>query len=331
MPERERLERDSWTVRGTRARTPAPASLRRPNTGVSPASRELLTASQVAAVQSTAGNAALQRALRSGAGAGVPVQRIVEDPQERLDAWIEKTNAHEKSADVGGKARKSSALTAFGREVPAEMIEIAEESKDYKADPQDASGKPPLRGGAFKNLFGKDDAGSFAVMMENYRQSKDTADPETGEVVPSPAYTASDVFLNQWTAAHSVLGTSGGLSGGALNKKVKGALAAEKTASTAIPDELPDRIYRQNISGEQAKQTLGGILGDKSKVSFPEDSVEYRQMMGTVNGKSTLNMVGTYNKVKKLPPERSHFISGGELTKDAGGNFHISFDIGRRS
>ncbi|WP_405662552.1 hypothetical protein OG379_13945 [Streptomyces sp. NBC_01166] len=331
MPERERLDRDSWTVRGARARTPPQVSLRRPHAGVSPASRELLTASQVAAFQGTAGNAALQRAMRSGPGAGVPVQRIVEDPQERLDAWIEKTNAHEKNADVGAKARHSSALKAFGREVPGEMIEIGEESQDYKADPQDASGKPPLRGGAFKNLFGKDDGGSFAVMMENYRQSKDTEDPETGEVVPPPAYTASDVFLNQWTAADSVLGTSGGLSGGALNKKVKGALAEEKTASAGIPDKLPDRIYRQNISGEQAKKTLGGILGDKSKVSFPEDSDEYRQMMGTVNGKSTLNTVQTYNKVKGLPPERAYFISGGELTKDAGGNFHISFDVRRRS
>ncbi|WP_406148953.1 hypothetical protein [Streptomyces sp. NBC_01012] len=331
MPERERLDRDSWIVRGARARTPLPTNLRHSPAGVSPASRELLTASQVAAFQGSVGNAALQRALRSGTGAGVPVQRIVKDPQDRLDAWIKNTNAHKKDADVAAKAKRSSALEAFGRTVPGDMIEIGEESQDYKSDPQDASGKPPLKGGAFKNLFGKDDEGTFAVMMENYRQGKDTEDPETGEVNPAPAYTASDAFLNQWSAADSLGGSSGGRSSNDLNKTVKGALAENKTAATGIPDKLPDRIYRQNISGKQAKETLGAILGDESRVSFVENSDKYDQMMKTVNGKSTLNTVRTYNEVKGLPPERAYFIAGGELTQDTSENFHISFDIRRRS
>ncbi|MFJ4837540.1 hypothetical protein [Streptomyces sp. NPDC088746] len=73
------------------------------------------------------------------------------------------------------------------------------------------------------------------------------------------------------------------------------------------------------------------MLGDEPEVSFAENSDTYKQMMSTVNGKSTFNTVRTYNKVKGLPPEREYFIAGGELTKDEGGNFHISFDLGRRS
>lgn len=326
MPEHERLDRGVGAARGARARNSGRPGLLRPHAGVSPASPELLTASQVAAVQSSVGNTAFRKSL----GAGVPVQRAFEkDPQKRLDAWVGKTDAREKGTDSAGVAKRSSALSALGRKVPERMIEISEQSTDYKPDPTDSSGKPPLVGGAFKNLFGKDDDGSFAVMMENYRQSKDTVDPDTGDEVKAPAYTASDVFLNQWTAASSVLDDDG-LKGNKLNKAVKQSLTAPKDAATGTPDKLPDQIYRQNISGAEAKKVLGGILGDRSRMTFTENSDDYRSVMATVNGKMTLNQVKTHNAVKGLPPEREHFISGGELTKDDNGNFHMRFDIGRR-
>ncbi|MGW0779701.1 hypothetical protein [Streptomyces sp. NPDC002913] len=330
MPEHERLDRGAVAARGARARTPGRPGLLRPHAGVSPASPELLTASQVAAVQGSVGNTAFRKSLQAGTGAGVAVQRAFEpDPQKRLDAWIGKTDARDKDSDSGGMAKRSPALNALGRTVPDRMIEISEQSTDYKPDPTDSSGKPPLAGGAFRNLFGKDDAGSFAVMMENYRQSKDTVDPDTKEEVKAPAYTASDVFLNQWTAAHSVLDEDG-LKGNKLNKKVKESLTAPKDAATGTPDKLPDQIYRQNISGAEAKKVLGGILGDRSRMTFTENSDDYKSVMATVNGKMTLNQVKTHNAVKGLPPEREQFISGGELTRDDNGNFHMRFDIGRR-
>jgi len=330
MPEHERLDGGVGAARGARARTSSRPGLRRPYAGVSPASRELLNPSQVAAVQRSAGNTAFRKSLQAGTGSAVPVQRAFEkDPQKRLDAWVDKTDAREKDIDSGGTARNSPALKALGRAIPDRMIEISERSTDYKPDPTDSSGKPPLVGGAFSNLFGKDDDGSFAVMMENYRQSKDTVDEDTGKEAKAPVYTASDVFLNQWTAAHSVLDEDG-LKGNRLNKKVKESLTAPKDAATGTPDKLPDHIYRQNISGPQAKAVLGAILGDRSKISFTENSDDYSRVMATVNGKMTLNQVKTHNAVKGLPPEREHFISGGELTRDGNGNFHMRFDIGRR-
>ena len=237
--------------------------------------------------------------------------RQLEEPPARLDAWLKARNPDD--TEIGRVKNVPPAMASFGAKEFDDMIEIGERSGDYQADPRSASAYPPVSGGMFKNVFTKRGEGHSALMMENYRaQGKD-----------APAYTASDAFLNQWAAAHAVLGSAE--SNKAREKSITTRLGATTAYASRLPDTMPTTIYRQNISGDAAKEVLGGILGSRASADLTGPELEL-VLAKTVNGKATRNIVSTFNEVKR--PASPYRITGGALNKDSNGNFQLRFDIG---
>lgn len=207
------------------------------------------------------------------------------------------------------KAKRSPALSAFGRAIPEQLVDLEEQSANYKVDSEDPQGKPPVSGGRFENLYGRDEQGSLAVMMENYRNS--------GE-----EYTASEAFIHQWSRAVAMFNA----------KDFKTAMLKVPTKVEDVPDRLPDSIFRQNISGPEAKKALGELVPEGAdSVAFAANDETYGKVLATVNGKSTKNIVTTFNEIKKLPDDRKFRIAGGAIKRDPQGNFQLRFDVTDRS
>ncbi|MER5814529.1 hypothetical protein [Streptomyces californicus] len=274
---------------------------RRPASATSPARTGL------AALQHSIGNAAVGVALgREQAARDVTVQRALPPADERLGTYLETMGKGERSVS---KAWRSAALTAFGRAIPRDLAEMDEQSADYTADSDSPQSKPPEAGGRFANLYGRDDDGSLAVMMENYRSREEK-------------YTASEAFIHQWSRAVAMF-NAGGFDKGGFGK---GALKVP-TKPEDVPDRLPDSIFRQNVSGDAAKETLGALIPEGADtVTFQENDAIYQSVLKTVNGKSTMNIVHTFNQIKHLAGDREFRISGGAI-KRVQGNFQLRFDV----
>ncbi|WP_158835912.1 hypothetical protein [Streptomyces sp. NRRL S-350] len=145
-------------------------------------------------------------------------------------------------------------------------------------------------------------------MMENYRY-------------PPEEYTASEAFIHQWSRAVAMFNAN------AFSK----AMLKVPTKPEDVPDRLPDSIFRQNVSGPAAKETLGGLFPEGADtVTFQENDPTYEKVLATVNGKSTRNMVSTFNEIKGLPDNRKFRISGGAITR-VQGNFQLRFDVTDRT
>ncbi|MFF6929136.1 hypothetical protein [Streptomyces californicus] len=269
---------------------------RRPASATSPARTGL------AALQHSIGNAAVGVALgREQAARDVTVQRALPPADERLGTYLETMGKGERSVS---KAWRSAALTAFGRAIPRDLAEMDEQSADYTADSDSPQSKPPEAGGRFANLYGRDDDGSLAVMMENYRSREEK-------------YTASEAFIRQWSRAVAMF-NAGGFHKGALKVPTK---------PEDVPDRLPDSIFRQNVSGDAAKETLGALIPEGADtVTFQENDAIYQSVLKTVNGKSTMNIVRTFNQIKHLAGDQAFRISGGAI-KRVQGNFQLRFDV----
>lgn len=242
--------------------------------------------------------AAEDAATKALSGPGVDVQRVT-DPQQRLDNYVGAATERDFM-----KVRQSPALSGDDRELPEKFYQLEEQTPNYDNDAE--------TGSRFSNLFGKQGDNSVAVMMENYRYKEGSGD-----------WFASEGFMNQWTSANKLFGMDS-----VNGKKATQELAAQKNLPGDLPDTLPDQIYRQNISGEAAKQALGTILGDQDSITFQQGDPTYQAVMGTVNGKSTKNIVATYNQIKKLPENDQYAINGGRLYR-SGHNLQLRFDIAR--
>ncbi|CAM5463581.1 hypothetical protein SCALM49S_09204 [Streptomyces californicus] len=202
------------------------------------------------------------------------------------------------------EARRSPALTAFGRAIPQNLVDMDEQSADYTPDSDSPQSKPPEAGGHFENLYGRNDDGALAVMMENDR-SRDEK------------YTASEAFIHQWSRAVAMFNAGGLRQGG----------AQVLTKPEDVPDRLPDSIFRQNVSGDAAKETLGALIPEGADtVTFQENDTVYQSVLKTVNGKLTMNIVHTFNQIKHLAGDREFRISGGAI-KRVQGDFQLRFDV----
>ncbi|MFG2226165.1 hypothetical protein [Streptomyces sp. NPDC048644] len=270
-------------------------------------------------LQRSVGNSAVSRLVRSSgaSGGGVPVQRAGRAPApERLGEYADAMADPDKRE--GMSARRSGALTTFGRPLPGrdQMYDMDETTPDYEEHPTHPTSKAPLSGGHFHNLYGRDGQGSVAVMMENYR-------------APQEKYTASEAFIHQWSQAVALFEKTVGKSDGQLKKLATKALQ-ESTGPADVPDKLPDSIFRQNISGEEAKEALGRLMPEgKDDLEFTAGDATYDQILTTVNGKSTKNIVSTFNELKRHAGGNGSFrITGGGLRRDASGNFQLRFDVG---
>ncbi|MEU4178026.1 hypothetical protein [Streptomyces sp. NPDC026589] len=254
------------------------------------------------ALQSSIGNAAVGVALgRERPARGVTVQRALPPAGERLETYVK---AMETSTRSVRKAKRAPALTAFGRAVPENLVDLEEETSDYTPDSENPQGKAPEAGGRFENLYGRDADGTLAVMMENYRS------PEEG-------YTASEAFIHQWSRAVVMFNED------VFNKT----MLKVPTKPEDVPDRLPDSIFRQNVSGDGAKKTLGALFTEGTDtVTFQENDPIYKEVLKTVNGKSTNNIVRTFNEIKGLPEAQKFRISGGAITR-VQGNFQLRFDV----
>ncbi|MEW2622948.1 hypothetical protein [Streptomyces sp. NPDC048106] len=269
-------------------------------------------------LQGTVGNLVVSRMVGGHEGpapaptGGVPVQRVLEPAATRLEHYA---NAFEDGGEREGMVAKNSpALAAFGEELPPKFIELDETTSNYVPDPEQPEAKPPLSGGHFKNVFGKDKDSdrAVAVMMENYRAKEEK-------------YTASDAFIHQWSQAQQLLDQED-VSRSRLERQAAAALG-NRTEVTDVPDRLPNSIYRQNVSGTAAKAVLGALLPEgKDTLTFKEGEDEFESVMGTVNGKSTLNIVRTFNQIKKDSGGPQYRIKGGGLRR-VGENFQLRFDI----
>ncbi|MFF2010600.1 hypothetical protein ACFVWY_16210 [Streptomyces sp. NPDC058195] len=243
---------------------------------------------------------------------GVPVQRVLEPAAKRLEHYGDAFG--EGSVREGMVARRSPALTAFGEELPPKFIELDETTSNYEQDPTEPEAKPPKSGGHFKNVFGKDKerARAVAVMMENYRATDEK-------------YTASEAFIHQWSQVQGLLNQDN-VSGSKLEKQAVAALE-KRTEVTDVPGSLPDSIYRQNISGTAAKEVLGVLLPEgEDTLTFEEGDAAFDKVMSTVNGKSTRNIVRTFNEIKKDSGSPQYRIKGGGLRR-VDKNFQLRFDI----
>jgi len=254
------------------------------------------------ALQRSIGNAAVVAALgRERPAQGVTVQRARPPAGERLKAYGEAMEGGTRST---AKAKRSPALSAFGRPIPANLVDLEEQSTNYAADPDNPQGNVPQAGGRFENLYGQDEEGTLAVMMENYRN-------------PGEEYTASEAFVHQWSRAVAMFNAN------AFGKT----MLKVPTTPEDVPDRLPDSIFRQNISGSAAKETLGELFPvGVDTVTFQENDPTYEKVLATVNGKSTRNMVSTFNEIKALPDDQKFRISGGAITR-VQGNFQLRFDV----
>ncbi|NEA08850.1 hypothetical protein G3I27_11750 [Streptomyces sp. SID10692] len=249
------------------------------------------------------GGAGIDTARRPSeqAARDVTVQRALPPADERLGTYLETMGKGGRSVS---EARRSPALTAFGRAIPQNLVDMDEQSADYTPDSDSPQSKPPEAGRRFANLYGRDDDGSLAVMMENYRSREEK-------------YTASEAFIHQWSRAVAMF-NAGGFDKGALKVPTK---------PEDVPDRLPDSIFRQNVSGDAAKETLGALIPEGADtVTFQENDAIYQSVLKTVNGKSTMNIVHTFNQIKHLAGDREFRISGGAI-KRAQGNFQLRFDV----
>ncbi|MER6273800.1 lonely Cys domain-containing protein [Streptomyces sp900105755] len=213
-------------------------------------------------------------------------------------------------------AKRSTALTAAGADIPPRFVQIEDVTVGYTPTEENGEANAPLSGAKFMNSYGRtDDGTTLAVMGENYR-------------APGEAFTAADAFIHQWSTAHPLL------AGEKLPAK-KLAVAVGKDLDRAksaadLPERLPDRIYRQNISGPAAKKALGGLLdAETSTRQFTAGDEAYEQVLRTVNGKSTDNIVKTFNELKGYSGDDAHLITGGALFRDGNGNFQLRFEIVR--
>ncbi|MEV6231383.1 DnaJ domain-containing protein, partial [Saccharopolyspora shandongensis] len=250
------------------------------------------------------GDATVNQQVSSG-------RRRFDPPEERL--------AHYLAAVEGGEretmhARRSVALAEFGRPIPSpKLVDVDEQTADYRPHPTKPESEVPESGGHFHNLYGRDDAGSVAVMMENYRAR--------GE-----RYTASEAFIHQWSKAEALF--NGVTKAREIDKRAP-KVFGRTTTPEDVPDRLPDTIFRQNISGPVAKEVFGNLLAGGSGVDFVARDGVYAEVMRTVNGKSTRNIVDTFNELKQLPEDQKFHISGGGVRRDGSGGFQLRFDISR--
>ncbi|WP_217246236.1 hypothetical protein [Streptomyces sp. AC602_WCS936] len=272
------------------------------------------SAATMTALQGRAGNDAVARwRQQSGpVGAATPVQRALDPAPDRLGHYLD---AMEKPGGERGasRAKRSRALTELGRAIPEQLVEMEEQTADYKPNATDSVGGEPEAGGRFQNLYGRDEHGSVAVMMENYRSKQEK-------------YTASEAFVHQWSRASALFDGGEGIKPKPATKEL-----GARTDPGQVPDRLPDSVYRQNISGPQAKETLNSLLPEgQSELTFTEqDQKTYEAVMRTVNGKSTLNIVRTFNELHGLKGKSAHRITGGRVKRDGDGNFQLRFDITR--
>ncbi|MFD7071386.1 hypothetical protein ACFV97_29620 [Streptomyces sp. NPDC059913] len=161
-------------------------------------------------------------------------------------------------------------------------------------------------------LKDQDRGRAVAVMMENYRATDEK-------------YTASEAFIHQWSQVQQLLNQDG-VSGSQLKRQAAAALE-NRTKITDVPDSLPSSLYRQNISGTAAKKVLGALLPEGADtLTFEEGDTAFDSVMSTVNGKSTRNIVHTFNEIKKDSGSPQYRIKGGVL-KRVGENFQLRFDI----
>ncbi|WP_395574117.1 hypothetical protein [Streptomyces sp. BK79] len=271
------------------------------------------SAATMTALQGRAGNDAVARWRQRSAPAGgaAPVQRALDPAPERLEHYLD---AMEKP---GGErdampAKNSAALTELGRAIPGQLVQLEEQTGDYEPNAKDSMGGEPEAGGRFQNLYGRDEHGSVAVMMENYRSKKEK-------------YTASEAFIHQWSRANALFESGGPVKSKAATKEL-----GNRTDPGRLPDRLPDSIFRQNVSGPRAKEVLNALLPEgRSELSFTAqgDRAAYDAVMATVNGKSTLNIVRTFNELHGLSGTAAHRITGGRVKRDGNGNFQLRFDI----
>jgi hypothetical protein len=249
---------------------------------------------------------------------------------DRLKAWLDAVDVRNMDIIPFKDPVKNVplALKSFGAGPFKEMIEIDQSSTNYEANsagPSGASADAPKHGGRFKNAFAKDGAEYVALMMENYRAGKEK-------------YTASDAFLVQWGAVHQVLGSDQTDKNEIKNEikiknemkriiadlKAKEAQEAWKYYTAWLPATLPKSIYRQNISSDKAKEVLEKIF-EKQTYELTADDLE-EVLTETPNGKSTRNIVKTFNEVTG----QAYRITGGALRRNAG-NFQLRFDIGKET
>ncbi|MFC7892308.1 hypothetical protein [Streptomyces sp. NPDC057381] len=269
------------------------------------------SAATMTALQGRAGNDAVARWRRQSAtmGAGPPVQRALDPAPDRLGHYLDAMESGERDAMT---ARQSKAMAEMGRAIPQQLVQMEEQTADYEPNAEDSVGGEPQAGGRFANLYGRDEHGSVAVMMENYRSKQEK-------------YTASEAFIHQWSRADALFG-----SGGPVNGKSAARELGKRTDPGQVPARLPDSIFRQNISGPKAKKVLGDLLPEgQSELSFTEqgDQETYNKVMNTANGKSTRNIVRTFNELHGLSGDAAHRISGGRVKRDGNGNFQLKFDI----
>ncbi|TQK44152.1 uncharacterized protein DUF4157 [Streptomyces sp. SLBN-118] len=228
-----------------------------------------------------------------------------------------KTGEQEISKVTGG----SPVMKAFGDNAELEhFYDLEETTAGYR---RPATPDEKGVGAHFENSYGKTkDGKGIAVMMENYRYSS-----------PNKWF-ASEAFMNEWATANRLFKEPGvgNLSRSQLAKKGRELLRAPKGPQD-LPDELPSTIYRRNIDNPDTKKTLGELLGQQTRLDFREGDAAYLKVMtSTVNGKTTGNIVTTFNSLKGLPEEgaRGFHISSGSIVKD-GTNLHLRFNIERRT
>ena len=215
------------------------------------------------------------------------------------------------------KVKKATGVLALeGREPQAGARQYEQTSADFEEATGNAAGGRPVKGGKFANLFGEDAQGkSFAVLMENYR-AKETAHP----------YTASEAFLHQWAAHRKSDGLSDKKAGQELGKAF---------SPDDVPDRLPDHFYRQNISGDAAKAALKDVLGDRNRLDFDArdtGDAAVRKILATDNGKSTANIVRTFNDLKGGEDGGGGVrITTGSVIRDDNGNLHLRLDTGPKT
>ncbi|NUQ97860.1 MAG: lonely Cys domain-containing protein [Streptomyces sp.] len=256
--------------------------------------------------------------LAAPAASAAP-RRTLAPASERLTAYAEALTEEDDETPGSREvmwAKRSPALKTSGAALPERFVEIEDSTVGYTPAEENPEANVPQSGGRFVNLFGRyDDGTTLAVMAENYR-------------APGEGFTAADAFVHQWSTATSVL-VGDKLSAKNLSKKITADLQRPLSAAD-VPDRLPDRIYRQNISGARAKKVLNEVLGeDMSTIQFALGDAAHEKVLETVNGKSTLNIVRTFNELKGHASDDAHLITGGTLLRDSNGNFQLRFDIAR--
>ncbi|WP_255359806.1 toxin glutamine deamidase domain-containing protein, partial [Kitasatospora sp. Root187] len=90
------------------------------------------------------------------------------------------------------------------------------------------------------------------------------------------------------------------------------------------PSSLPDSIYRQNVSGDQAKALIGEALnGATPPRTFPAGSDGYTKILATDNGDSTKRIVDQFNGMR----QQQNAIKQVVVLQDDKGNYQLRFDV----